>query len=271
MRKVVSDSSACGTQEVCGRALEDALRATTVQAFEPWRDVLQLGENASFAVLSSEDHRDHFLYPQEEKGLPPGAGAKKKLEMAVGRAAVRRAFRHLGEVPFPVLRGKQGEPIWPAGFTGSITHCRSWAAALLIRAGKRFAIGIDLESVEQAAMVDISGVVCTAEELDWVRDGASHERLAMIFSAKEAVYKALYPFCRRYIDFKEVELLWLPQTQSFQVGFVGELEIEFGGFGECAVLSRRIHGLVLSCLVHKPGKNALVDLDLSPSRNAGTS
>jgi 4'-phosphopantetheinyl transferase EntD len=270
-KQMPSDCSACARRELGARAIEDALRTTFVQALEPWQGVLRLGENASLAVLSSEDQQDHLLHPQEEEGLPPGAGAKKRLELAVGRAAVRRALRDLGQVPFPVLRGEQGEPIWQAGFTGSVTHCWPWTAAVLIRAGKRFAIGIDLESMEQAAVVDVSGVVCTPAELEWVRDGNCHERIGMIFSAKEAVYKALFPFCRRYIDFKEVELSWLSELQSFQVGFVGELETEFAGFGKCFVLSRRINRLVLSCLVHETGKYTLADLGLSPSRNARTS
>jgi 4'-phosphopantetheinyl transferase EntD len=237
-----------------------------VQAVEPWQGALRLGENASLAVLSSEDMQGYSLHPLEEESLPPRAGPKKRSELAVGRAAVRRALLDLGEAPFPVLRGEEGDPIWPPEFTGSITHCRAWGAALLIRAGRRFAVGIDLESLEQAATVDISGVVCTRAELEWVRKGNYHERLAMIFSAKEAVYKALYPFCRRYVDFKEVELSWLPQPYSFKVGFVDKQETAFAGFGESLVVSRHINGLVLSCLVHETGKNALADLGLS--RNA---
>jgi 4'-phosphopantetheinyl transferase EntD len=264
---MTSDHPAYTTQELGTRVIEDGLRAAFVQALEPWQGALRLGENASLAVLSSEEQQDPFLHSLEGEVFPPGAAAKTRSELAVGRAAVRRALLDLGEVPFPVLRGEQGEPIWPLGFTGSITHCQPWSAALLIRAGKRFATGIDLESVEQAAMVDISGVVCTPPELEWVRGGKSPERQAMIFSAKEAVYKALYPFCRRYIDFKEVELVWLPDLQSFQVRFVGEQESELAGFGECVVLSRPINGLVVSCLVHEPGKNVLTDLGFSPLRN----
>ena len=263
----VTDSCACATQQPGVRGIEDILRATVAEAFKRCQGAPRPSRNVSLAVLSSQDQQDHFLYPEEENGLPARSGAKKKSDLALGRAAVRRALQDLGEVPFPVTRGEYGEPIWPVGFIGSITHCRPWTVALLIRAGKRLAIGIDLESVERVAMVDISSIICTPAEREWVRGGNLHEYLTMIFSAKEAVYKALHPYCRRYIDFKEVELSWLPQSQSFRVGFVGGQEAEFAGFGECVVLSRRVNELVFSCLVHQPGTNASTDPGLSPTRH----
>jgi 4'-phosphopantetheinyl transferase EntD len=230
--------------------MEDALHAITLEALEPYQGALRLGESASLSVLSAEDQQDHFLHPEEEQALPPRACTRKRAEWALGRAAAHRALRELGEVPLPLLRGDHGEPVWPEGITGSITHCWPWTAALLVKAGKRFAIGLDLENLERAALVDISSVICAAAELDWAHDGDFQLRLAMIFSAKEAVYKGLHPFCRRYIDFKEVELAWLPQQQSFRVAFVGGPETEFAALGECKVLSRLINGLVFSCLVH---------------------
>lgn len=245
--------------------MEDALRATIVQALQPCRGALRLGENACLAIVSAEDQQDHFLYPEEEQALSQPACAKKRTEFAVGRAAVRQALRRLGESPFPVLRGNRGEPVWPEEIAGSITHCWPWTAALLVRAGKRFAIGIDLENLEQAATVDISNVICMPAELDWARGADFRERLAVIFSAKEAVYKGFYPFCRRYIDFKEVEVSWLPQRQSFRVAFAGGSETELAALGECEVMSRRINRLVFSCLVHDTEHAGA-----SPLRSAGT-
>jgi len=230
--------------------MEDALHAIMIEALAPYQGALRLGESASLAVLSAEDQQDHFLHPEEEQALPPRACMRKRTEWVLGRAAACRALRELGGDPWPVLRGDHGEPVWPEGIGGSITHCWPWTAALLIKAGKRFAIGIDLENLERAALVDFSSVICTAAELDWTRGGEFQRRLAMIFSAKEAVYKGLHPFCRRYIDFKEVELAWLPRPRSFRVAFVGGLKTEFAALGECKVLSRRINGLVFSCLVH---------------------
>jgi 4'-phosphopantetheinyl transferase EntD len=89
--------------------------------------------------------------------------------------------------------------------------------------GSGAALGIDLESVERVKDVDITSVVCRDAERNWVLAGGSpHERLCMIFSAKEAVYKSLFPHYQRYIDFLEVELTWLPEQSCFRAEFFPE-------------------------------------------------
>src|SRR5947199_216586 len=76
--------------------------------------------------------------------------------------------------------------------------------------------------------VDISSVVCRKPELEWIfADGDCQARLMMIFSAKEAVYKALHPVCRKYIDFQDVELSWVPEESRFVVRFSAAFEERF--------------------------------------------
>jgi len=61
------------------------------------------------------------------------------------------------------------------------------------------------------------------EELLWVGegpDGSNQQRLLSLFSAKESVFKALYPVCHCFISFKDVRLVWNDDTG----GFAGELK-----------------------------------------------
>jgi 4'-phosphopantetheinyl transferase EntD len=233
-------------------AVEHELRATVIQALRPCRDALELGKDASLAVLSAADQGESSIHPDEERILSLRACAKKRTEFALGRAAVHQALRESGEDYVPVLRGGYGEPLWPDGILGSITHCWPWAVALVARSGRPFAIGIDLENLEKAGRVDISRVICTAEELDWVRHGfSSRERLAMIFSAKETVYKGFYRFCRQYIDFKDVELSWFPERQSFGVSFLGGTKTQFPSLRGCEVHCRCFEDFVFSCMVYE--------------------
>jgi len=227
------------------------LRATAIQALASCRHALHLGKDAFLALLSGADSVKPLIHPEEERITSPAACSKKRSEFVLGRAAVGYALRELGEYS-PVLRGGQGEPLWPEGILGSITHCWPWAVALTARTWRPFAIGIDLENLETAGRVDISDLICTAGELGWVRHGLSfHERLAMIFSAKEAVYKGLYRFSRRYIDFQEVELLWLPERQSFRVSFVDGTTAQFPQLRGCEVFCRCFAGHVFSCMVYE--------------------
>jgi 4'-phosphopantetheinyl transferase EntD len=233
-----------------------------IQALASCRHALDLGKDASLAVLSGDGSVKPLIHPEEAQILSPDACSKKRSEFVLGRAAVGYALRELEEYS-PVLRGGQGEPLWPNGILGSITHCWPWAVALAARSWRSFAIGIDLENLETAGRADISGLICTAGELGWVRHGFNfHERLAMIFSAKEAVYKGLYTFSRRYIDFQQVELLWLPERQSFRVSFVDTSQ--FPQLRGCEVFCRCFSGHVFSCMVYE----ALKANPLGALRNA---
>jgi 4'-phosphopantetheinyl transferase EntD len=232
-------------------AVENRLRTTVIQALERRRDALALDKDVSLAVLSAADQEELSIRHEEEQVVSSRACPRKKNEFALGRAAVRQALRELGEDCVPVLRGDCGEPLWPKGVLGSITHCWPWSVALVARTARPLAIGIDLESLEEAGRVDISRLICTAKELNWVHHGSSlRDRGAMIFSAKEAVYKGFYPFLRQYIDFKDVELSWLPERHSFCVSFMDGMKIRFPSPRECEVHCRCFHGLVFSCMVY---------------------
>jgi 4'-phosphopantetheinyl transferase EntD len=233
-------------------AVEHELRATVIQALRPYRDALALGKDVFLAGMSAANPKRTSIHPEEERILSPRACPKKRNEFALGRAAVRHALLELGEDYAPVLRGGYGEPLWPDGILGSITHCWPWAVALVVRSRRPFAIGIDLESLEKTGRADISRVICTAGELDWVRNGSgSNKRLAMIFSAKETVYKGFYRFCRQYIDFQDVELSWLTERQSFAVSFLRGTKLQFPSLRGCEVRCRCFDDFVFSCMVYE--------------------
>jgi 4'-phosphopantetheinyl transferase EntD len=252
---LVDNSAALVPRELETTAVENGLRTTVIEALRSYHGALQLGRNAFLVIVSAAEQQSYAFYPEEEQILSPRTCPKKRTEFAMGRTAIRHALRELGTGPVPVLRGDRGEPIWPEGIMGSITHCWPWAVALVVRSGRSFAIGIDLENLEKAGMVDISSLICTGPELDWARGGYDfQERLAMIFSAKETVYKGFYRFCRRYIDFKDVELSWIPERQLFTVEILGGTRNECRSVRGCEVHCRRFRGLVFSCLVHEPAQ-----------------
>jgi 4'-phosphopantetheinyl transferase EntD len=95
--------------------------------------------------------------------------------------------------------------MWPPGVIGSITHTDEHAAAVVMTANAARSIGIDLESLAHAARTpDLLSMVATAAER------ASHvdprHLAALLFSAKESVYKCVYPLTGQFLDFHDVEL-----------------------------------------------------------------
>jgi 4'-phosphopantetheinyl transferase EntD len=178
-------------------------------------------EDFAFVTHSVRNSVEHRLHTEEARILSPRASASRRSEFLLGRTAAYLALKQLGfDSPPPVLQGERREPLWPEGIVGSITHCESWAIVAAARRSVALTIGIDLESAATIQTDDIGALICHDTERDWVaEDGDCRERLMMVFSAKEAAFKALYPLCKRFIDFKEVRLRWIPK----QAGFRGEL------------------------------------------------
>jgi len=163
---------------------------------------------------------DGFLFPEEDRLLSPRAAVKRRREFGLGRAAAHEAIASLlGVSSRPVGKGEHGEPLWPPGLVGSITHCGDTALAAVGRRADTAGIGIDLEQLSRATARDISGRVCTARERAWVREagGPAEERLRvrMLFSAKESVYKAFFPAGGVFLGFGDAELRWDARERAF--------------------------------------------------------
>jgi 4'-phosphopantetheinyl transferase EntD len=239
-------------EQTKARKLASTVEWVVIRAMADADNSLRLGENVGLAVVSEKSLANYALHPEEVQILAPRACRRKQEEFALGRAATHFALKQIGlENPGPVLRGPIGEPLWGDGVVGSITHCFPWSAAVVVKCSNRFAIGVDLETVVGTEGTDISHLVCRDAELDWVRHGDCQERLTMIFSAKEAVYKAFYPLCRRYIDFKEVELKWFPEQSCFLAEFLEPLSPDLPCGPACAVHCLRHAELVFSCVIHQ--------------------
>ena len=158
------------------------------------------------------DGLDHAPLHPEEAAAVARAVAKRRGEYAAGRACARAALTALGLPPGPIRRdGERGAPVWPEGVVGSITHCDGYRAAAVARSSEILTLGIDaephgplpegvLDIVQSTAAERAALAALTAEHpgLHWDR---------LLFSAKETVYKAWYPFHRRMLGFNEAELV----------------------------------------------------------------
>ncbi len=234
------------------RRLVSTVERTLIRTMAAADSSLRLSEHVGIGIVSAEDSSNYILHREEVGILSLRACRRKQIEFASGRAAARFALKQIGFAnAFPILRGQKGEPLWPEGIAGSITHCYPWSVAVAIKSPNLFTLGVDLETRERMKGTDISELVCGNTELDWVRGGDSQERLTMIFSAKEAVYKAFYPLCRRYIDFKDVELTWVPAQSCFHGKFLAPFGPNLPRGQVCAVHCHSDAELVFSCVIHR--------------------
>ncbi|GID31638.1 4'-phosphopantetheinyl transferase family protein [Paractinoplanes brasiliensis] len=155
----------------------------------------------------------------EEVAIVEPMVEKRRREFTTGRWAAREAMARLGRPPVPLPRGPRGEPLWPAGLIGSITHCPGYRAAAVAEAGRMALLGIDAEP-DEPMPGDVFATVSLPAERERVatlhRDhpGVSWERL--LFSAKESVYKTWFPLMRRWLDFEEADVTIDPVGGTFR-------------------------------------------------------
>lgn len=151
---------------------------------------------------------DLGLYPGEEAALVR-AVPKRRREFTVARACARQALRRLGAPAGAIGKGPAGEPQWPVGVVGSITHCTGYAAAAVAWNSRLLSLGVDAEPNEPlpegvlgltasaAEIAHLDTLVAADPRVQWGR---------LLFCAKEAIYKAWYPVQQRWLGFEDVEV-----------------------------------------------------------------
>lgn len=158
----------------------------------------------------------------EEEALVARAVAVRRGEFATVRRCARQALAELGVPRVPLLRGPRGAPRWPGGIVGSMTHCAGYRGAAVARQEEFAALGIDAETDEPVPDEVWDMVALPPEREQALRalgvrdrtDGAGPGPCPdkLLFSAKEAVFKAWYPLTREELEFHEASVLFTYAT-----------------------------------------------------------
>ncbi len=167
------------------------------------------------------------LMPEEEAALSDRAAVRRRADFTAGRMAARQALEGLGLSPSPVTRGTAGEPVWPAGVVGSITHAADWALALVARSASSGGVGIDLESSSRF-FSDLVDEIAFDDERDRLYEfGGDRLRHAAVelFAIKEAIYKAFYPRVREFFGFGAVRVV--PTVSGHEAVFTSTLDAAY--------------------------------------------
>ncbi|WP_224419835.1 MULTISPECIES: 4'-phosphopantetheinyl transferase superfamily protein [unclassified Modicisalibacter] len=154
------------------------------------------------------------------------ATRRRRAEFVAGRRCARMALLGLtGRPDYPAI-GPERAPLWPTGVVGTISHCRDQAIALAGPMEYYRGLGIDLEQPFSATQSEDLGpiVLARGESAPW--NAALRPFLVSLsFSAKESLFKALFPLVQRRFDFAAAELIeWDLQGHA-----VLRLRISLGG------------------------------------------
>ena len=163
-----------------------------------------LGPEVAVASADARAHA-HGLVGGEEDALVDSASPRAK-QFSAGRRAARTALQSIGVSQPEILVGERGQPIWPTGYTGSITHTDDIALAAVARQTRALrSLGIDCEPLGGDPAALHRGL--SLRELESLSKLADAETGATRWvSAKEAYFKAQYPITGAFLAFRDVEV-----------------------------------------------------------------
>ena len=148
----------------------------------------------------------HLSALPEEAPLIARSVPKRRNEFITVRHCARVAMGRLGMPESPILKGERGEPCWPAGVVGSLTHCEGYRGAVVGRSSAVRSVGIDAEphGVLPDKVLEAISLPAERREIEALPAGLHWDRI--LFCAKEATYKAWFPLTQRWLGFEDAHI-----------------------------------------------------------------
>lgn len=161
-------------------------------------------DRGAFACDSVQDDTDRLF--ESEREQIARAGAIRRWEFSTGRRLGRAALAQIGYPPVALPGDSKRRPRWPEGAVGSISHTNSLCAVMVAPAQQVAALGLDIERVSDVSETLLPHI-SREDELDALSLQVPGTILpALIFSAREAVFKAYNPVTDKFLDFQDVRL-----------------------------------------------------------------
>lgn len=162
----------------------------------------------------------------EEEPLIERSVAKRRNEFVTVRYCARIALGQIGFPPTPILKGEKGEPCWPDGVVGSLTHCAGYRGAVVGLDRAVRSVGVDAEphDVLPDGVLDAISLPAERAELAALPTGIHWDRI--LFCAKEATYKAWFPLTKRWLGFEDAHITFTVDDSGSAGGFESTILID---------------------------------------------
>ena len=172
----------------------------------------------------------------QRTAVPPPASiqrsvAKRQAEFLAGRLCARAALQQLDHLDFIPAIGEDRAPVWPGHISGSITHSTGHAAAIVGHKAQWRGLGMDLENVLSLERAErLAGEILTADEMQRMAL-IPREQIALLvtltFSAKESLFKALYPIVQKRFYFEHAEVVEWSESGVVRLRLLTDLSSEW--------------------------------------------
>ena len=136
---------------------------------------------------------------------------RRRNSFAAGRLAAAKALMAVGYRGCTTLGiTSDGLPAWPPGWLGSISHAETVATAVVVPAQSTevSVLGVDLERIIAPETAAEIATAIMPEALPGASGLPFAEEITRVFSAKEALYKALFPQTRQVRGFEAARVGW---------------------------------------------------------------
>ena len=183
------------------------------------RAVLPERDGLVFAELY-HDPPELAPLPEEEE-LISRAVAKRRNEFVTARHCARLAMGQLGVPEAPILKGEKGDPRWPDGLVGSLTHCDGYRGAVVGRSAAVRSVGID---AEPHGVLPAISLPAERHEISALPAGLHWDRI--LFCAKEATYKVWFPLTQRWLGFEDAHITFDVDSGGTTGTFVSRILID---------------------------------------------
>lgn len=181
---------------------------------------------APVRVASAPVDADPAALFDEERAAVARAIGKRQREFASGRRCARALLAELGHPAVAIPRNADRTPAWPEGVVGSISHCDDLCVVAVAPRSALAGLGVDVEP-DAPLESPLWRKICTPGELAGVvaasPPGARGQTVRLLFSAKEAFYKSVYPSLREVLGFQAVEIQVDWATGRFSCGIDASL------------------------------------------------
>jgi len=145
---------------------------------------------------------ENALLPDEASPLMSSV-VKVRRQSGAARIVARMLLKSLGAPGAILPRTTSGAPAWPTGFVGSLAHDDEMAVAAVMRSGSARSLGVDVEPAMMLPSELLPLVTTVAERARYSRPLIESR---ILFSIKEAVFKAFHPVYGVFLDFGDIEI-----------------------------------------------------------------
>ena len=135
---------------------------------------------------------------------------KRQAEYLAGRYAASIVLDNLGIKVKEIATGKHRSPVWPAEISASITHTDTKAICAASFKDNYEYLGIDIEKRLSSKFIDnIKKCIINLHEENFLLKSSLNfeDAFTLTFSAKESLFKALYPNVGKYFDFSAAQIV----------------------------------------------------------------